>query len=144
MCSQRSSLRSLSRAWSIRATESTCWSCDLGWTARLVELERAQLRHSYVVMTVCRGLADRTGRNVMEVAPGVFVTAASTREWQSHPHPAGEIHVLCRGVGLHAGLWRCVPGTTPQQLEWTASGREAKIVLAGTSSVGIKDGPTLE
>ena len=81
----------------------------------------------------------------MEVAPGVFVTATSTDEWQPHAHPAGELHVLCRGVGLHAGLWRSVPGTTPQQLPpWTAPSREAKIVLAGTSRVEIKDGPTLE
>ena len=81
----------------------------------------------------------------MEVAPGVFVTATSTDEWQPHAHPAGELHVLCRGVGLHAGLWRSVPGTTPQQLlPWTAPSREAKIVLAGTARVEIKDGPTLE
>ena len=81
----------------------------------------------------------------MEVAPGVFVSAASTDEWQPHVHPAGELHVLCSGVGLHAGLWRSVPGTTPQQLPpWTAPSREAKIVLAGTARVEIKDGPTLE
>ena len=81
----------------------------------------------------------------MEVAPGVFVTATSTDEWQPHAHPAGELHVLCRGVGLHAGLWRSVPGTTPQQLPpWTAPSTEAKIVLAGTARVEIKDGPTFE
>ena len=80
----------------------------------------------------------------MEVAPGVFVTATSTDEWQPHADPAGELHVLCRGVGLNAGLWRSVPGTTPQQLPpWTAPSREAKIVLAGTARVEIKDGPTL-
>jgi len=80
----------------------------------------------------------------MEVAPGVFVTATSTDEWQPHADPAGELHVLCRGVGLNAGLWRSVPGTTPQQLQWTAPSREVKIVLAGTSRIEIKDGPTLE
>ena len=80
----------------------------------------------------------------MEVAPGVFVTATSTDEWRPIADPAGELHVLCSGVGLHAGLWRSVPGTTPEQLQWTASSREVKIVLAGTSRVEIKDGPTLE
>jgi uncharacterized cupin superfamily protein len=81
----------------------------------------------------------------MEVAPGVFVSATSTDEWQPHAHPAGELHVLCRGVGLNAGLWRSVPGSTPQPLlPWTAPSREAKIVLAGTARVEIEDGPTLE
>ena len=81
----------------------------------------------------------------MEVEPGVFVTEASHVEWQPHAHPAGEIHVLCRGVGLSAGFWRSVPGITPQQLpEWTAPSREVKIVLEGTCRAEIKDGPTLE
>ena len=32
----------------------------------------------------------------MEVAPGIFVTATSTDEWQPHAFPEGELHVLCR------------------------------------------------
>ena len=80
----------------------------------------------------------------MEVGPGVFVTAASADEWQPHAHPAGEIIVLCTGDGLRAGLWRSVPAITPQQMQWTAPSREVKIVLAGTSRIEIKDGPTLE
>lgn len=80
----------------------------------------------------------------MEVEPGVFVTAASTEDWRSIDHPAGEIHVLCSEVGLRAGLWRSVPGRTPQQLQWTAPTREVKIVLEGTSRIEIVDGPTLE
>jgi uncharacterized cupin superfamily protein len=80
----------------------------------------------------------------MELAPGVFVTAASTDEWEPHAHPAGEIHVLCREAGLRSGLWRSVPGVTPQQLQWTAPSREVKIVLAGTSRIEIENGPTLE
>ena len=80
----------------------------------------------------------------MEVEPGVFVTATSTEEWQPIAHPAGEIHVLCSEVGLRAGLWRSVPGITPQQLQWTAPSREVKLVLEGTSRMEINDGPTLE
>jgi uncharacterized cupin superfamily protein len=80
----------------------------------------------------------------MEVGPGVFVTAASTDEWQAHPHPAGEIHVLCRGVDLSAGLWRSVDGITPEYMEWTAPSREVKIVLEGALRVEISDGTTLE
>ena len=80
----------------------------------------------------------------MELAPGVFVTAASTDEWEAHAHPAGEIHVLCREAGLRAGLWRSVRGVTPEQLQWTAPSREVKIVLEGTSRIEIEDGPTLE
>lgn len=81
----------------------------------------------------------------MEVEHGVFMTATSTDEWRPIAHPAGEIHLLCSRVGLSAGLWRSVPGVTPQQLpEWTAPSREVKIVLAGTCRAEIKDGPTLE
>jgi uncharacterized cupin superfamily protein len=91
---------------------------------------------------------DQLGREgearSMEVGPGVFVTAASADEWQPHAHPAGEIIVLCTGDGLSAGLWRSVPAITPQQMQWTAPSREVKIVLAGTSRIEIKDGPTLE
>jgi ethanolamine utilization protein EutQ (cupin superfamily) len=84
------------------------------------------------------------GGKSMEVGPGIFVTAASADEWQPHAYPAGEIIVLCTGDGLRAGLWRSVPAITPQQMQWTAPSREVKIVLAGTSRVEIKDGPTLE
>ena len=80
----------------------------------------------------------------MEVGPGVFVTAASTDEWQAHAYPAGEIHILTTGDGLSAGLWRSVPGITPETMQWTAPSREVKIVLAGTSSVELSDGTTLE
>lgn len=81
----------------------------------------------------------------MEVEPGVFVTATSTDEWEPHPDPAGEIHVLCRDVGLRAGLWRSVPGVTAQQpAAWTAPSREVKLVLQGTGRFEVKDGPTLE
>ena len=80
----------------------------------------------------------------MEVGPGVFVTAASTDEWRPHANPAGEIHVLCSGVGLRAGLWRSVPGVTPEHMQWTAPSREVKLVLEGTSRIEINDGPTLE
>ena len=80
----------------------------------------------------------------MELESGVFVTATSTDEWRPIADPAGEIHVLCSEVGLRAGLWRSVPGVTPQQLQWTAPSREVKVVLEGTSRIEIKDGPTLE
>jgi uncharacterized cupin superfamily protein len=81
----------------------------------------------------------------MEIELGVFVTTASTQEWEpSSLSTAGEIHVLCSGVGLSAGLWRSVPGITPQPFQWTAPCREVKIVLAGTSRIEITNGTTLE
>lgn len=81
----------------------------------------------------------------MEVEPGVFVTRASPDEWgPSSLSTAGEIHMLCSGVGLHAGLWRSIPGITPQPFQWTAPSREVKIVLAGTSRIEITNGTTLE
>lgn len=81
----------------------------------------------------------------MEVAPGVFMTKASSDEWgPSSPATAGELLMLCAGVGLHAGIYRSVPGMTPPRLEWTAPSREVKIVLEGTLKIEIENGPTLE
>jgi uncharacterized cupin superfamily protein len=81
----------------------------------------------------------------MEVQPGVFVTKASPDEWEpSSLSTAGEEHLLCSRVGLHAGLWRSVPGITPEPFQWTAPSREVKIVLEGTSRIEMTNGTTLE
>jgi hypothetical protein len=55
----------------------------------------------------------------MEVNPGVFTSNLSAEEWQPDTDPPGEVHVLCSGVGLEAGLWRSVPGLTPEPVRWT-------------------------
>ena len=80
----------------------------------------------------------------MEVEPGVFVSTASSGEWEPDTDPPGEVHMLCSGVGLEAGLWRSVPGITPQPVRWTLPNRELILVLEGTARIEINNGPTLE
>jgi uncharacterized cupin superfamily protein len=79
-----------------------------------------------------------------EIGPGVFVSTTSADLWVPDTDPPGEMHVFCSGVGLEAGLWRPVPGKTPQPVCWTLPSREVILVLDGTARIEIDDGPTLE
>ena len=79
----------------------------------------------------------------MEIASGVFVSDASD-EWQLDDDPPGEVQVLCSDGGLQAGLWRSVPGVTPEPVRWTLPAREVILVLEGTARIEMHDGPTLE
>jgi uncharacterized cupin superfamily protein len=79
----------------------------------------------------------------MEIATGVFVSDAS-EEWQPDDDPPGEVRFLCGDVGLDAGLWRSVPGVTPDPVRWTLPAREVILVLEGTARIEIEGGPTLE
>jgi uncharacterized cupin superfamily protein len=79
----------------------------------------------------------------MEIAPGVFVFDASD-EWQPDDDPPGEVRLLCDAEGLQAGLWRSVPGVTPQPVRWTLPSREVILVLEGAARIEIEGGPTLE
>jgi uncharacterized cupin superfamily protein len=79
----------------------------------------------------------------MEIAAGVFVSD-DAEEWQPDDDPPGEVQVLCSGVGLDAGLWRSVPGVTPEPVRWTLPAREVILVLEGTARIEIEGGPTLE
>jgi uncharacterized cupin superfamily protein len=80
----------------------------------------------------------------MEVGQGVFTSNVSTEDWEPDTDPPGEVHVLCSGVGMEAGLWRSVPGVTPVPVRWTLPAREVILVLEGTARIEIDDGPTLE
>ena len=80
----------------------------------------------------------------MEVGPGVFTSRTSVEQWEPDTDPPGEVHVMCSADGVEAGLWRSVPGVTPEPVRWTLPGREVILVLAGTARIEIEGGPTLE
>ena len=79
----------------------------------------------------------------MEIAPGVFVSDVSD-EWQPDDDPPGEVRILCDEEGLQAGLWRSVPGVTPEPVRWRVPSREVIFVLEASARIEIEDGPTLE
>jgi ethanolamine utilization protein EutQ (cupin superfamily) len=77
----------------------------------------------------------------MEISPGVFISAAETDEWEFDPEVGGEMHVLCEGVGVEAGLSRFLDAIEP--VRWTIPERETVLVLEGEARIEITDGPTL-
>ncbi|MGH2596571.1 MAG: cupin domain-containing protein [Actinomycetota bacterium] len=78
----------------------------------------------------------------MEVEPGVFVSTVDTEEWEFDPEVNGEIHVLCSGVGVTAGMSRFLEVAGP--VSYTPPTRETLVVLEGSATVRIADGRVLE
>jgi ethanolamine utilization protein EutQ (cupin superfamily) len=79
----------------------------------------------------------------MDLGHGIFKSSLSTDEWEPDPDVGGEIHVLCTGVGVEAGLSR-YPGTPLEPIEYTLPERETLLVLEGEARIEIADVPTLE
>ena len=79
----------------------------------------------------------------MEVHPGVFVSSISTNDWKPNPDIGGDMHILCSGVGVEAGLSRYLQGSDPI-VRWTLRDRETLMVLGGAATVELADGPRLE
>jgi uncharacterized cupin superfamily protein len=77
-----------------------------------------------------------------EVHPGVFLSSVATDAWEPDPEVGGEMHILCSGVGLEAGLSRFTQASGP--VRWTLPARETVLVLEGEARLEIDDGPTLE
>jgi mannose-6-phosphate isomerase-like protein (cupin superfamily) len=77
-----------------------------------------------------------------EVFPGVFVSNVNTDAWERDPEVGGEMHILCSGVGVEAGLSRFPDVSEP--VSWTLPERETVVVLDGEAKLEIGDGPTLE
>jgi uncharacterized cupin superfamily protein len=78
----------------------------------------------------------------MEPYPGVFVTNASTDEWESDPEvPGSQMHGLVEADGLSAGMSRftAVDGPVP----WTPEQREVAIVIEGSVRIEIGGGGEL-
>jgi uncharacterized cupin superfamily protein len=79
----------------------------------------------------------------VEPHPGVFVSKASTDEWEPDPEvPGSEMHQLLHADGLWAGFTRfsIVDGPVP----WTPEQREVALVLEGSVRIELGDGDTLE
>ena len=79
----------------------------------------------------------------MEIAPGVFVSSTQTQEWEPDPEVGGDLHVLCAGVGVDAGMSR-MTGPPSEPIEYSPPGRETLLVLEGSARIEIEGGPTLE
>jgi uncharacterized cupin superfamily protein len=78
----------------------------------------------------------------MEPQQGVFVSSVSASAWEPDPEVGGEMHLLCSGVGVEAGLSRFTETTEP--VRWTLPGRETLLVLEGAARIEISGGPVLE
>jgi quercetin dioxygenase-like cupin family protein len=77
-----------------------------------------------------------------EISPGVFVSSASTEDWEFDPEVGGEMHILCAEPGVEAGLSRFLEPTEP--VRWTIPERETLLVLEGAARIEIAGRPTLE
>jgi uncharacterized cupin superfamily protein len=78
----------------------------------------------------------------IEIYPGVFLSSVFTDAWEPDPEVGGEMHILCSGVGVEAGLSRFTEASGP--VSWTLPERETLVVLEGEAKLEIADGPTLE
>jgi uncharacterized cupin superfamily protein len=83
-------------------------------------------------------------RNVVELAPDIYVSSIRVEDWEPDTDPPGEVHVLVDSDELGAGFWRPSPGVTPETVEWSPPTREVVLVLKGEATIEIKDGPTLK
>ena len=79
----------------------------------------------------------------MELVAGVFVSNLSTDQWEPDPEVGGELHVLCSGGDVEAGLSR-YSNAPPEPVTYTLPKRETLLVLEGKATIEILGGPTLE
>lgn len=79
----------------------------------------------------------------MEPHPRVFVSKASTDDWESDPEvPGSEMHELVHADGLWAGLTRFTSVDGP--VLWTPERREVALILEGSVRIEIAGGDTLD
>jgi quercetin dioxygenase-like cupin family protein len=79
----------------------------------------------------------------MEPHPGVFVSKASTDDWQSDPDvPGSQVHELVRADGLWAGLTRFASVDRP--VPWTPEQREIVMILVGSVRIEMAEGQPME
>jgi len=79
----------------------------------------------------------------MGSASEVFVSSTATEEWEADPEVGGDVHVLCSGVGVEAGMSR-MRGPLSEPIHYSPPGRETLLVLEGAARIEIEDGPTLD
>jgi uncharacterized cupin superfamily protein len=79
----------------------------------------------------------------VEPHPGMFVSKASTDEWEPDPEiPGSEMHELVHADGLWAGMTRFTSVDGP--VTWTPETREVAMILEGAVRIEIAGGPTME
>ena len=78
----------------------------------------------------------------MEPMPGVFMTNASTGDWQPDEEIGGLMHMLGTAPGFEAGFTRF--DTSPEPLQYTPPQRETFMVLEGSARIEIAGGTTLD
>ena len=79
----------------------------------------------------------------MEPYPGVFVSKASSGDWEPDPDvPGSDMLELVHADGVWAGMTRftTVDGPVP----WKPEQREVALILDGSVRIEIADGPTLD
>jgi uncharacterized cupin superfamily protein len=75
--------------------------------------------------------------------PDIYQSDTSPEEWQTDSDPPGEVHLLCDADGIQAGLWRPLPGVTPDPVTWVLPAREVVLVLEGSGRVEV-EGRTID
>ncbi len=78
----------------------------------------------------------------MEPMPGVFVTNASTDDWEPDEEIGGLMHMLGAVPGFEAGFTRF--DASPAPLQYTPAQRETFMVLEGSARIEIAGGTTLD
>ncbi len=79
----------------------------------------------------------------MELYAGVFVSKASTTEWEPDPEvPGTEMHTLVHADGVQAGLTRIA--SVDGSVSWTPEQREVAIVLEGSVRIELAEGGVLD
>ena len=79
----------------------------------------------------------------MEVHPGVFVSKASTEDWQSDPDvPGSQMHELVHADGVWAGLSTFT--STDGPVTWTPEKREVAIILEGSVRIEMAEGDPMD
>ena len=75
--------------------------------------------------------------------PGVFVSKASTDDWEPDPEvPGSEMHELVHRDGLRAGLTRFTK--VDGSVTWTPEQREVALILEGSVRIEIAGGSALD
>jgi uncharacterized cupin superfamily protein len=79
----------------------------------------------------------------MEMHPGVFMSKASTDDWQSDPDvPGSQMHELVRADGVWAGVTRFVSVDGP--VPWTPEQRDVVMILEGSVRIEMAEGEPME
>jgi uncharacterized cupin superfamily protein len=80
---------------------------------------------------------------VTDLGGGVYVSRVDRDDYEADDEDGGLVHVLVEDGAAMAGLWK--PDPTPSTYAGLVlPARETIIVLSGTITIEIEDGPTLE